>query len=174
MAGGPPAGELQKPETAPQLPESCVLHLSLSISISPEDNGFITPAMLTAVPTPDQSATAKPQRVLACVLCKQRKIKCDRKSPCANCVRAGAQCVAATLARQRRRRFPERELLERLRHYEGLLRQNNIKFEPLHTPAAEHASPSEDGTLDDAHAEGPVSGTEGRSREKTAVKSKTV
>ncbi|KAK9319080.1 C6 zinc finger domain protein [Lipomyces orientalis] len=127
-----------------------------------------------------QTATAKPQRVLACVLCQQRKIKCDRKFPCANCVRACAQCVPATLAlRQRRRRFPERELLERLRHYEGLLRQNNIQFEPLHGPAAEQTSPSEDGrgcdSLDDAHSEGPVSGrTDHLSREKTAVSSKPV
>lgn len=37
---------------------------------------------------------------------------------------------------QRRRRFPERELLERLRKYEVLLRQNNIKFEPLHKDSA--------------------------------------
>lgn len=44
------------------------------------------------------------------------------------------QCVPATLTPrgQRRRRFPERELLERLRKYEELLRQNNVKFEPLH------------------------------------------
>lgn len=32
----------------------------------------------------------------------------------------------------RRRRFPERELLLRLRKYEHLLRENQIKFEPLH------------------------------------------
>jgi len=48
--------------------------------------------------------------------------------------------VPATLAPRgrRRRRFPERELLDRLRKYEDLLRQNNIKFEPLHkNPAGE-------------------------------------
>ena len=33
--------------------------------------------------------------------------------------------------RRRTRKFPERELLERLRKYEELLRRNNIKFEPL-------------------------------------------
>ena len=38
--------------------------------------------------------------------------------------------------RRRRRRFPERELLERLRKYEGLLRQNSITFEPLHKDLA--------------------------------------
>ena len=41
--------------------------------------------------------------------------------------------MPATLGpRRRRRRFPERELLERLRRYEDMLRQNDIKFEPLH------------------------------------------
>ncbi|KAF7554451.1 hypothetical protein G7Z17_g2915 [Cylindrodendrum hubeiense] len=73
------------------------------------------------------------KRVLACVLCHQRKVKCERKFPCSNCVRSGAQCVPTTvIPRQRRRRFPERVLLERLRKYEDLLRQNNVSFEPLH------------------------------------------
>ena len=38
--------------------------------------------------------------------------------------------------RQRRQRFPERKLLDRLRHYESLLRSNNVKFEPLHQDAS--------------------------------------
>ncbi|RAL12591.1 Zn(II)2Cys6 transcription factor [Aspergillus homomorphus CBS 101889] len=80
----------------------------------------------------DSRPAAKPQRILSCVLCQQRKIKCDRKSPCGNCLRAGADCVLAT--RQRRRRFAERDLLERLRHYEDLLRHNHIPFQPLHPP----------------------------------------
>ena len=41
--------------------------------------------------------------------------------------------MPATLApRQRRRQFPEKELLERLGRYEDLLRQNSIDFEPLY------------------------------------------
>ena len=45
--------------------------------------------------------------------------------------------MPGTLAqRPRRRRFPERALLERLRKYEDLLRQNNITFEPLHKDSA--------------------------------------
>ncbi|KAK7427045.1 hypothetical protein QQZ08_006472 [Neonectria magnoliae] len=43
-----------------------------------------------------------------------------------------AQCVPATKTRPRRRRFPERELLDRLQKYENLLRRNNVKFDPLH------------------------------------------
>ena len=60
------------------------------------------------------------------------------------------QCVPATLApRRRRRRFPERELLDRLRKYEDLLRQNNIKFEPLHKDlAGEKESPNAEGGYD--------------------------
>ncbi|MCJ1356057.1 MAG: hypothetical protein MMC33_006051, partial [Icmadophila ericetorum] len=95
--------------------------------------------MSTVLPT-----TSRSQRVLACVLCQQRKVKCDRKYPCANCIKSRAQCVPATqVSRRRRRRFPERELLERLRKYEDLLRQNNIKFEPLHKDSAgEKESPN--------------------------------
>jgi hypothetical protein len=95
-----------------------------------------------------------PRRVLACVLCQQRKVKCDRKFPCANCTRAQVQCVPATLLPHRRkRRFPERELLERLRKYEDLLRRNEINFDPLHpeevsrearAPSAEDHETSED------------------------------
>jgi len=36
------------------------------------------------------------------------------------------------ISRQRKRRFPEKELLNRIRHYEALLRENSVKFEPLH------------------------------------------
>ncbi|KAI9150610.1 Pyriculol/pyriculariol biosynthesis cluster transcription factor [Paramyrothecium foliicola] len=74
----------------------------------------------------------KSQRVLACVYCQQRKIKCDRKFPCYNCQQHNLQCVPATGVRRRRQRFPERALLDRIRKYEQLLRQNHVKFEPLH------------------------------------------
>ncbi|PYH44025.1 Zn(II)2Cys6 transcription factor [Aspergillus saccharolyticus JOP 1030-1] len=89
----------------------------------------------------DSASTAKPQRLLSCVHCQRRKIRCDRNSPCANCLRAGADCVSAT--RQRRRRFAERDLLDRLRHYENLLRRNNIAFQPLHPSRDDPTSPGE-------------------------------
>ena len=55
----------------------------------------------------------------------------SRSFPCLNCVDAEVPCVQPTVT-QRRRRVAERELLDRLRHYEDLLRRNNIPFEPLH------------------------------------------
>lgn len=77
-----------------------------------------------------------PQRVLACVPCQQRKVKCERRFPCSNCVKHSLRCVPAAPTLQRRRRFPERELLDRLRRHEELLRKNNIEFEPLHRESA--------------------------------------
>ncbi|CAD0081650.1 unnamed protein product, partial [Aureobasidium vineae] len=76
--------------------------------------------------------TTKPQRTLACASCQQRKVKCDRKFPCSTCIKSGVQCIPVAAPRQRRRRFPEAELLQRVRHLEDLLRQHGVDFEPLH------------------------------------------
>ncbi|UNI24667.1 hypothetical protein JDV02_010398 [Purpureocillium takamizusanense] len=103
-------------------------------------------------PLPPQAPRA--QRVLSCVLCQQRKVRCDRSFPCANCVRHKARCVPATQVRQRRRRFPERELLDRLRQYEGLLRRNGVKFEPLHKASAAGKAPVRDCEDDNDNDEG--------------------
>ena len=106
--------------------------------------------MSSEIPTPEHSAdahlpTTKSQRVLSCVLCSQRKVKCDRKFPCTNCSKAGAQCVpASSVPRQRRRRFPERELLDRLRLYEDLLKKHNIPFQPLHVSSVNAFSISDE------------------------------
>lgn len=89
------------------------------------------------------SQPSKSQRVLACVLCQQRKIRCDRKSPCANCIRSKAQCVPSKQSpRRRRRRFPEQELLDRISRYELLLRQNGVRFSPFHSDGSGAAAAS--------------------------------
>jgi Fungal Zn(2)-Cys(6) binuclear cluster domain len=121
--------------------------------------GQSNPEVSPPAAPPISSQPSKPQRVLACVLCQQRKVKCNRKFPCSNCLKARVQCVPALLApRQRRRRFTERELLDRIRNYEGLLRRNNVKFEPLHKAQDEaNASPNADGCYDsDYEPPGPM------------------
>ena len=138
-----------------------------------------SPSLSSTFGAGSSRAGGKSQRVLACLLCQQRKVKCDRRFPCANCVKAGSQCVPAKVAPcPRRRRFPERELLERLRHYERLLRQNSIKFEPLHSAAADKVSPSDDGRLldspGDGQPEGTVEGPDRLSKKKTVTLSDTV
>ncbi|KAH7137389.1 fungal-specific transcription factor domain-containing protein [Dactylonectria estremocensis] len=111
-------------------------------------------AALPASSAASTSATASfssqplmPRRLLACVLCHQRKVKCERKFPCSNCIKSGTQCVPTTMVprQPRRRRFPERALLDRLRNYEDLLRKNNVRFEPLHKDwNADRESPNAD------------------------------
>lgn len=67
----------------------------------------------------------------SCVLCQQRKVKCDKQKPCPNCIKAHAECIpsAPTVPRRRRRRFTEQDLAARLRRYEHLLKKHGVKIE---------------------------------------------
>ncbi|KAL1849629.1 hypothetical protein VTK73DRAFT_9841 [Phialemonium thermophilum] len=69
----------------------------------------------------------------SCVLCQQRKVRCDKQKPCANCVKAGVECrvVPPQPPRRRKKKPHERDLIERLKKYEQLLSQNGVQFEPL-------------------------------------------
>ena len=88
---------------------------------------------LASAPDSPHPARSKSKRLLACILCQQRKVKCDHNFPCATCVKARVQCVPSVQAtRRRRRQFPEKELLIRVRKYEQLLAQHKISFEPLY------------------------------------------
>lgn len=104
---------------------------------------------------PGEEIMLRPRRQLACVRCQQRKVKCDHKDPCATCAKAGVPCVASNqVQRRRKRRLPERELLDRIRNYEDLLTQHNIKFEPLH-PRGPESSVSAPKGSPDSHVEEP-------------------
>lgn len=78
-------------------------------------------------------AAVKLTRGTSCVLCQQRKVRCDKNKPCSNCVKAGAECrvVAPQPPRRRKKRLQEKDLLERLRKYETLLAQNGVKFDAI-------------------------------------------
>lgn len=79
---------------------------------------------MASVERANQGNSLKNQKVHPCVLCQQRKVKCDRNEPCSNCIKANVECIPAPVLqpRKRKRRFPEAELLERLRRYEHHLR----------------------------------------------------
>ncbi|KAH8812480.1 fungal-specific transcription factor domain-containing protein [Xylogone sp. PMI_703] len=68
-----------------------------------------------------------------CVLCQQRKVKCDRNEPCGNCSRLGVECTPASALppRRRKRRFPEAELLARLRRYEHHLKSYGVDIDAI-------------------------------------------
>ncbi|CAJ2512382.1 Uu.00g053970.m01.CDS01 [Anthostomella pinea] len=84
-------------------------------------------------PPPTDSSIVKVTRGHSCVLCQQRKVRCDKRKPCSNCVKAGVDCriVPPQPPRRRKKRVPERDLVERLRKYEALLSQNGIDFDSL-------------------------------------------
>ncbi|RLL96870.1 hypothetical protein CFD26_104957 [Aspergillus turcosus] len=68
----------------------------------------------------------------SCLTCRQRKVKCDRRAPCCNCVKADKQCSFIPPARGKRKRTkPPREGLHaKLERYEKLLSIHGIKSEP--------------------------------------------
>ncbi|EXJ66490.1 uncharacterized protein A1O5_10159 [Cladophialophora psammophila CBS 110553] len=59
----------------------------------------------------------------SCVTCRRRKVRCNKENPCANCIRAGIECVFPGPGRAPRkpRKPPDAELLARLRRLEGVV-----------------------------------------------------
>ncbi|KAI9744215.1 MAG: hypothetical protein M1818_002367 [Claussenomyces sp. TS43310] len=86
-----------------------------------------------SISTPQMSAV--PPKALSCVLCAQRKVKCDKRMPCSNCVKAGVECLATVPQHPRRRKRKvqggEEALMTRLRRYERLLLKYGVKREEL-------------------------------------------
>jgi hypothetical protein len=78
-------------------------------------------------------AALKLTRGTSCVLCQQRKVRCDKNKPCANCVKAKVECrvIPPQPPRRRKKRLQERDLIERLKKYESLLAENGVKFESI-------------------------------------------
>ncbi|PKX89364.1 putative C6 transcription factor [Aspergillus novofumigatus IBT 16806] len=68
----------------------------------------------------------------SCLTCRQRKVKCDRRVPCCNCVKVNKQCSFIPPVRGKRKRTkPPREGLHaKLERYEKLLSLHGIKSEP--------------------------------------------
>ena len=69
----------------------------------------------------------------SCAICHQRKVRCDKKDPCSYCVARGLSCVPMVLSipRSRKKRFPEAELLARLRRYEAALKSHGANIEQI-------------------------------------------
>lgn len=59
----------------------------------------------------------------SCVTCRRRKVRCNKRSPCSNCVKAGVDCIFPPPGRAPRKskRPPDAELLSRLRRLEGVI-----------------------------------------------------
>jgi hypothetical protein len=96
------------------------------------------------------AAALKLTRGTSCVLCQQRKVRCDKNKPCANCVKAKVECrvVPPQPPRRRKKRLQERDLVDRLKKYESLLTEHGVKFESigqeLRAPENNHPEDVED------------------------------
>ncbi|KAK2033645.1 fungal-specific transcription factor domain-containing protein [Colletotrichum zoysiae] len=102
-------------------------------------------------PEPDPMAAMKLTRGTSCVLCQQRKVRCDKNKPCANCVKARVECrvIPPQPPRRRKKRLQERDLVDRLKKYESLLAENGVKFDPI---AADLKAPDRNSMhMDDDH-----------------------
>ena len=103
-----------------------------------------------AVPNASNAASEQSIQNYACVLCSQRKIKCDRLQPCSRCIKSRAECVyrAPDPPKRRKRKSPEGddEMRSRLHEYERLLKQAGIDIKtapPVFSESAPPASNSE-------------------------------
>lgn len=68
----------------------------------------------------------------SCLICRQRKVRCDRRTPCSNCVKAEKQCsfIPPVRGKRKRTKRPREGLHAKLKRYEGLLRSYGVKVEP--------------------------------------------
>ncbi|KAJ5503438.1 Transcription factor [Penicillium fimorum] len=96
---------------------------SPELNLSPVNNSpdILLPTNLTA---PRHVATEPPSSASrSCVTCRRRKVRCNKRSPCSNCTKAGIDCIFPPPGRAPRKskRPPDAELLSRLRRLEGVI-----------------------------------------------------
>ncbi|PSR78258.1 fungal-specific transcription factor domain-domain-containing protein, partial [Coniella lustricola] len=83
-----------------------------------------TTATTAASPPATPAAAALPLR--SCVVCRQRKIRCDRARPCSSCSRSACECVYPSgrgRAPKRSRRDMEAQLTDKLVRMEAIIRR---------------------------------------------------
>ncbi|KAI2717866.1 transcriptional regulator family: Fungal Specific TF [Penicillium roqueforti] len=112
------------------------------------------------------SRSSAPRVRLTCEACRQRKVKCDKLSPCTSCQRLGLVCIPVERARlpRGRARKPERivgsdkELSERVARLEKLLKiVANERGDESHISSIVHV-PSHSSTQQESVAEASTTG----------------
>ena len=68
----------------------------------------------------------------SCLTCRQRKVKCDKRNPCSNCVKAEKPCsfVQPVRGKRKRTKAPREGLHAKLKRYEEMLKAYGAKIEP--------------------------------------------
>lgn len=70
-------------------------------------------------------------RGTSCVLCQQRKVRCDKNKPRVNCAKARVKCRVVPPQPPQEAATGEMSHRDRLRKYEALLTENNMGFESI-------------------------------------------
>ncbi|KAJ5288620.1 hypothetical protein N7478_001650 [Penicillium angulare] len=83
----------------------------------------------------------------SCVICRSRKVRCDKLSPCSNCRRANIACIYPSADRpprwaRRLERPVTGEVMERLHHLEGLVKDLTGQLEQAHAATRSAAGSS--------------------------------
>lgn len=70
---------------------------------------------------------ATPPNPRSCTTCRKRKVRCDKKNPCASCLKTGSVCIFPGPGRapRRRRKPQDAELMARLKRLEGVVQSLN-------------------------------------------------
>ncbi|KAI0402413.1 hypothetical protein F4802DRAFT_368248 [Xylaria palmicola] len=118
------------------------------------------------------ATVAAPTKQRSCVVCRSRKVRCDKESPCSNCRRAGIPCVVPSADRPPRwaRRLervahaaqavdqPAAEVMERLRNLERLVRDLTSQLEQAQAAANTSSGNSPASSADNQRATPPAMG----------------
>ncbi|KOC17475.1 putative C6 transcription factor [Aspergillus flavus AF70] len=91
------------------------------------------PLLRTSPPAISHASQDNGQR--SCITCRRRKVRCNKKCPCVNCVKAGIECVFPPPGRAPRKskRPHDAELLLRLKRLEGVIEHLSEKNASLST-----------------------------------------
>lgn len=141
-----------------------------------EKNATSTPAAARAGPA---SVSALNPKLRSCAVCRRRKVRCDKTSPCSNCRRANIACVfpsddrpprwarrlerltnEAASASAKSSEKPDsqsEQVMERLRNLEGLVKELSSRLEQ-----ANAASSSEVGGSASSVSSPPMTGIQHR------------
>ena len=96
---------------------------------------------LSTAPTMEEQRAPK---AFSCIRCFDRKVKCDKQSPCSNCIKSNVECIfrVPPAPRRRKKKTQEDILLARLKKCEELLKSNGIEVDGPDTLARTTSSPT--------------------------------
>lgn len=89
----------------------------------------------------------------SCVTCRKRKVRCDKRDPCSNCVKANIDCVFPPPGRAPRkpRRPQDAELLKRLRRLESVVDSLGAQVDDEGSSHAADHNPDRSNTIEGAN-----------------------